>query len=173
MDFIGVLKARRSTRKYQKRPVPDPVLRKILTEMQDSPSAGNLQSYSIVAVRSAAAKRALYGISNRQQFVLSAPVVLAFFADSARCSLKYGFRGAHFLCIQDATIAAAYFQLAAADAGLATCWVGKFAPEKVMELLRAPNFMYPVALITLGYSAEKGVRFPRRKLSSIFRNERF
>jgi nitroreductase len=74
-------------------------------------------------------------------------------------------------CIRDATIAAAYAQLAAAAFGLASCWVGTFDERLVAGELNAPENLRPIALLPLGYGAETPTRPSRRPLGPIVRNQ--
>ncbi|HWE21261.1 MAG TPA: nitroreductase family protein, partial [Hyphomicrobiaceae bacterium] len=90
-----------------------------------------------------------------------------------RSKAKYGSRGAELFCLQDATIAAAYAQLAATEANLGSCWVGAFDDNGVSESLGAPAHLRPMALMPLGYSAEMPERPPRRALSQLVQSERF
>ncbi len=173
MDFAELVRKRRSTRAFQQKKVTDELLQKILLEMQEAPSAGNMQAYKVVVVSDEKTKTALAEASLEQMFVAEAPVILAFFADPQRSSRKYGRRGAELYSVQDATVAAAYFQLAATNAGLATAWIGAFDSKKVGSLLGAPAHLLPVALIPLGYAAESPSRKPRRPLSEIVVREKF
>jgi nitroreductase len=99
--------------------------------------------------------------------------VLVFFANPARSAAKYGRRGDVLYCVQDATVACAYAQLAAEDLGLASVWVGAFDNAAVSEAVGAPAGLRPVALLPIGYAAESPPPTPRRRLSDILRDERF
>lgn len=173
MEFLDVIKKRRSTRAFQQKKVPDELLQEILLEMQEAPSAGNIQAYQVVVVSEEKTKKSLAEASLEQMFLAEAPVVLCFFADPQRSSRKYGRRGAELYSVQDATIAAAYLQLAAANAGLASAWVGAFDSKKVSAVVNAPSNLIPVALIPLGYAAETPVKYPRRSLSEVVKKEEF
>ena len=52
--------------------------------------------------------------------------------------------------------------LAAADAGLGSCWVGAFDEAAVAAALRLPEGLRPVALLPLGYPAETPAAPARR-----------
>lgn len=173
MDFLDVIKKRRSTRAFQDKKIPNAVLQELLLQMQEAPSAGNIQAYQVVAVSEEKTRRALAEASLEQMFLAEAPIVIAFFADPQRSSRKYGTRGAQLYSVQDATIVAAYFQLCAVNAGLATAWVGAFDPLKVSKILNAPPHLVPVALIPVGYAAESPIKYPRRQLQDVVKNERF
>ena len=169
MEFMTLIYERHSTRVYEQTPVEQEKLDKILHAANRAPSAGDLQAYSIVVVRSPAAREALVKAAVDQQFVGQAPVVLVFLAELARSSEKYGHRGESLYAIQDATIACAYAQLAAHDLGLAACWVGAFRKREVQEVVGAIEEQVAVALLPIGYAAESPFITPRRALSEMVR----
>ena len=82
---------------------------------------------------------------------------------------KYGRRGASLYCIQDATIAACYVQLAATAQDRASCWVGAFDAVEVAGVLRAATGLRPVAIMPIGYPAEAPDRPPRKALDELVR----
>ena len=173
MGFFDLIEARHSVRAYQDRSVEAQKLRRILAAADLAPSAGDLQAYRIVIVERPEAKVALARAALGQDFLASAPVILVFFTDPGGSAAKYGERGASLFSVQDATIAAAYAQLAATELGLACCWVGAFHERPVAQALRAPAAMRPVAMISIGYAAETPERPPRRSLESLCRHETF
>jgi len=169
MDFYDVIDKRRSVRAFQEKKVDAAVLRKVLDTLQLAPSAGNMQAYKIAIVRDQAVKEALSSAAFDQESIIRAPVVLVFSADEKRSESKYGERGLEFYSLQDATIAAAYCQLAAAAEGLATVWVGGFDVLEVSRVINAGSYEVPVAVIPLGYPAENPARGKRRNLREIVR----
>ena len=97
---------------------------------------------------------------------------IAFLADQHRSETKYGTRGVALFSIQDATIAAAYTELAATALGSASCWVGAFDEEHVRTALGAPAHLRPVTLMPLGYAAESPIRRHRRSLGELVRHNK-
>ena len=173
MDFFDTVRNRHSIRRYQTREVEEEKLWKILEAINSAPSAGDLQGYEVVLVRSASTKEALARAAYGQTSPVQAPVVLVFCADRLLSASKYGKRGAELYAVQDATIAAAYCQLAAAALGLATVWIGAFDTEAVWAAIGAPEHVTPVAIIPVGYAAEEPRATPRRSLSDLVRDEKF
>jgi nitroreductase len=169
MDFHDVIDKRRSVRAFQEKPVDAKVLRKLLDLVSLAPSAGNLQAYRITIVRDQALKDALVTAAFNQEWIAKAPAVVIFSADQKQSELKYGDRGMDFYSMQDATLAAAYFQLAAVAEGLASGWVGGFDTLEVSRLIGAEPYEVPVAIIPLGYPAEAPARKARRNLREIVR----
>ena len=56
--------------------------------------------------------------------------------------------------VEDATIVATHMILAAADAGVDSCWVNFFDPEKMAEALGLPENEEVLMIMDLGYAAE-------------------
>lgn len=167
-DFFETVRHRHSIRKYlADRPVETEKLHAILEMASAAPSAGDLQSYRIVVATAQPLRDAIRGISENQAFISEAPVCLAFCSDQQRAAEKFGDRGRSLYALQDTTIAAAYAQLAAVAAGLASTWVGHFDAKALGELLELPPEIEPVALLSLGYPAELPEPSPRRPLQEM------
>jgi nitroreductase len=172
MDFFDVVAARRSVRSFMKKEIEEEKIRKILEVANSAPSAGNLQAYEIVLVKEHGTKKELAAASHGQDFLAEAPLALVMCANKKRAAY-YRERGQNLYCLQDATIAASYIQLAAADLGLGTVWVGAFDEEKISEILSLPEFLRPVAILPLGYPNEKPKKTTRRKISDLVHEEKF
>ena len=56
MDFMEVLRKRRSIRKYKPDPVPDQLVEQVLEAARLSPSGKNMQPYHFVVVKDAETK---------------------------------------------------------------------------------------------------------------------
>ena len=162
MEFYEVLENRHSVRTYQEKEIEAEKLRRIIDACKKAPSAGNLQAYKIYVVKSQEAKESLARAALDQEFIAQAPIVLVFCADKMQSEAKYGERGMELYAIQDATIAAAYAQLAVTAEGLSCAWVGAFEPLEVSFILKAEPGQVPVALIPIGYAAEKPGATSRR-----------
>lgn len=173
MRFLAIIDDRRSVRRFAPDPLPADALQTILHTAQRAPSAGDLQAYCIVVAQSPQTRTRLAAAAHGQDFLAEAAVVLVFLADEGRSRRKYGARGAGLFCIQDATIAAAYAQLAASALGLGCCWVGAFDDVDVSKVLSVPAGMRPIAMLAVGYPAEKPDATPRRAIADLVHRERF
>ncbi|MBL7160665.1 MAG: nitroreductase family protein [Candidatus Aenigmarchaeota archaeon] len=165
MDFFEVLGKRRSIRKFRQREVEEEKLQKILEACNRAPSAGNLQAYKIFVVRSQEKRESLATVGRERGFFREAPISLIFCAAPEVSASLYGERGKNLYSIQDATIAAAYAQLAATSQGLATVWVGAFDEEKIKEIIGTD--LKPVAILPLGYAAEEPEFTSRKSLKEL------
>ena len=171
MEFFDLIKSRRSVRAFKKQKVEREKLTKILEAANSAPSAGDLQSYEIYVVRSQEKKEQLSKAALGQSQVADAAVVLVFCASPKRALLKYGGRGTELYSIQDATIACAYAQLAVAELGLSSVWVGAFYEKEVANVIKAGAHERPVALLPIGYPAEKPKATQRRRLKDLVHEE--
>lgn len=173
MQLFEVIDRRHSIRAYRATPVERPKIEAIVAAARLAPSAGDLQAYVILIAEKSETRARLAEAALGQTFIAKAPVVLVFLADTRRSEMKYGERGATLFSIQDATIAAAYAQLAAAAQDLGSCWVGAFDEARVATLLGAPAHLRPIALMPIGYPAEAPAHPARRPVSELIQHERF
>jgi nitroreductase len=167
MDFFEVVQKRHSTRAFAARPVESEKLQAILEAANQAPSAGNLQAYEIYLVTRPATLKALADAAQGQEYVAQAPVALAFFAHPRLSSRKYGQRGTSLYAIQDGTIACAHAHLAATALELASVWVGAFNDDAVREAIGAGADLLPLAILPIGYPAEKPESTSRRSLTEM------
>jgi len=173
MDVFKAINGRRSIRAFTNKPVSDEDVKIILEAARQAPSAGNLQPWEFIVIRNAEIKRRLAQAALDQTSIEEASVVIVVCADKARSSPRYGSRGSNLYCIQDTAAAIQNLHLAAYALGLGTCWVGAFNEAEARKLLNTPLNVRPVAIIPVGYSAEKPKPRPRRPLTEIVHHEKF
>ncbi len=169
MEFFDVIEKRRSIRKFKNKKIEEEKIRKLLEAVNRAPSAGNLQSYEIILVETQKRKEKLVNAAYGQEFIKEAPLVLVFCANFKR-AWRYGEKG-KFYSQQDATIAASYAQLAATALGLGSVWVGSFDEDEVRKVIEASKDLKPVAILPIGYPAEKPLKTSRRKIDDIVHKE--
>jgi len=170
MEFFEVVEKRRSVRTFSDRVMDNKTLNAILETADLAPSAGNLQAYRIVVVRNQELKQKLATASHDQNFIVDASVVLVFLADKNASKGKYGQRGVELYSVQDATIAAAYSQLAATALGLGSVWVGAFESQVIAKLVDAKPHEEPIAIIPIGYPTDMPKERKRKNLDEIATN---
>ncbi len=168
MEFFEVLKKRHSVRNYLDKPVEEEKLTRILEAANSAPSAGNRQAYEIFLIKYPEKRKQLANTSLiGQNFIAEAPVILVFCSNPSRSSSRYSKRGEQLYSLQDANIAASYAQLSATALGLSTVWVGAFDDKEVLKVLGNPEGLIPVAILPVGYPAEKPHTTSRRKLEDL------
>jgi nitroreductase len=166
-DFFDLVRFRQSIRAFQPLPVEEEKLQRIIAAANSAPSAGNLQGYEMVVIRQPEMIKALVPALFNQAFVAQAPLLLMFCTNARRSAVKYGHQGGEFFSLQDATIACAYAELAAAQLGLGTVWIGAIDVPAVQRITGISADWKPVALLPIGYRAETPASTSRRPLSDI------
>lgn len=178
------LDERKSIRKYSGKAVSNEILYNLLRQAERTPTMGNLQLYSVVVTRNAEMKAALAPAHFGQPMVEGAPVVLTFCADFRRTTLWAENRKAHpgydnFLSFMNAAtdtlLYCQTFTILAEEAGLGTCFLGTtvYNPTKVIDILKLPKLVMPVATITLGWPDEDPAQSDRLPLDSIVHEETY
>jgi len=173
MDVFEAIKGRRSVRAFTNQPVSSEEITKLIDAARHAPSAGNIQPWEFVIVRDPKIKRGLSAAALDQTFIEEAPVVIVVCANQLRSRSRYESRGVNLYCLQDTAAATQNMLLAAYALGLATCWVGAFQEEEARKGLNIPSGVRPVAIIPIGYPAEKPMSRSRRPLSEIVHYETF
>ncbi len=148
-EFLPFLTARSSVREYRGDGVEPEDLDFLLACASTAPSAGNREAWDVIAVTRSDTREALSGAALHQRHVTQAPLVLVVCARYDRSISRYGERGTLY-AIQDATIACTYLMLAAHARGLRSCWTGAFQEEEVRRILKIPQDVRPIALLTIG-----------------------
>jgi nitroreductase len=176
LTILGVfeaIKERRSVRAYTDEKVSDEDVERLIEAARWAPSAGNIQPWAFVVVKDAETKRMLSSATLNQTLIQEAPVAIVVCADATRSSRVYGSRGEKLYSIQDTAAATENILLAAQELGLATCWVGAFRENEVAKAVKAPRNLRPVAMVAVGYPAERSVAPQRRSFNEIVHYETF
>lgn len=175
MEFREVIEKRRSVREFLPKEVDPEKLDRILQAANRAPSANNAQNYHIYVVRSKDRKDRIRAAAMGQEPVSAAPLLLVFCGDMDPGYGKHWGNGAGLYSIQNATIACAYAQLAAADEGLGSLWIGAFDAREVYKAMipagmrpAAPNDI-PFAILAIGYPATEPEKTPRKELGALVR----
>lgn len=169
MDIFEAIEKRYSVRHFENRDVEDAVLTRIFEAARLAPSAKNLQEWRFVVSRNAEARSKLAEAAYNQMFVAKAPVVIACCAEWDGYVMKCGLPSYPI----DIAIAVDHLTLAATALGLGTCWIGKFDPDKVREILEIPADIHVVELVTLGYPADDWKPKSRLPLEEIVKYDRW
>lgn len=167
MELKEVIKKRRSTRRYDiEKDVTNDQIKDILGSAILAPSSGNTQCWHFVIVRDEKLKKKLSTEAGHQPFIAEVPVVIVVCADLV-CSEIYGSRGVETYCMQDTAAAIQNMLLTITDMGLASCWIGAFEEKKAKEILELNEKMRPLAIIPVGYAAEKPEKPIRKSLEEV------
>jgi len=178
-DLMGIIKGRRSIRRYQDKEVPDEILNQILESIQWAPSWANTQCWEVIVVKNPENKENLKDTlpttNPAGNAMVQAPIILVLCAKlkssgyyKDKVTTKFGDWFMFDLGIATQTIC-----LAAHDLGLGTVIVGLFDQDKAKEALRVPEGYELVTLIPLGYAAKGSAPPKRREIREFTHYERF
>jgi len=160
MAILKTIKERRSIREFQKKEIPKKIIEKLIEALIWAPSAGNLQSRKFYFVFNQEIKEKLAVAALGQDFIAQAPLVVVGCTDE-KISWRYAERGKNLYSICDVSASIQNMMLLAHEEGLGTCWVGAFDEKEVSKILNLPENLHPIAIIPVGYPAEKPSPPPR------------
>ena len=178
------LLTRRSIRQYADRDVDELLLDRLMEQAARTQTMGNLQLYSVVVTRSKEMKERLAIPHFKQPMVTQAPVVLTICADFNRTSTWARCRQAepgfdNFLSFMNAaTDALLYTQTLCNlmdEEGLGYCYLGTtiYNPQQIIDVLRLPKLVMPVATLTVGWPDEDPAQSDRLPLESFVHQETY
>jgi len=160
MSILGIIKNRRSVRKFQKKEIPEEIVEKLIEALIWAPSAGNLQSRKFNFVFNEKIKKDLVKAALGQDFISQAPLVVVGCTDD-KIAFRYGERGKDLYSICDVSASIQNMMLLATELGLGTVWIGAFDKKEVEKILNLPENLKPIAIVPIGYPAEEPSVPPR------------
>ncbi|NLT55457.1 MAG: nitroreductase family protein [Actinomycetales bacterium] len=200
MEFGDAVRRRRSVRRFADRPIPEEVLTEILEAGRLAPSGGNRQGFHFGVVTDGALRRELAGAAGGQDWIATAPVVIAYCVelsadlatlppDDFAMQVNRDRFGQEFLdsvnALPDrattrtlwdngaALIPGEHVHLAAAAHGLGSCWVGHLDIRRAGAVLGLPDDMVCLYLMPVGYPAEEPGEVSRRSLAECVFHDRW
>lgn len=163
-NIFNVMLNRRSQRKFESRNVEEWKLEMIFAAADTAPTAGGFQGFEIYHIKNQEIKNKLVEAANNQPYV-NAPVVLVFCMNPKRIKLNFPPETIRKFSQQDATLAAAYSQLAAHALGLSSIWIGMLDENKIREVLSTE--LSPSSILCAGYPVKMLVPKPKRNLKDL------
>jgi nitroreductase len=154
MDFIDVVRKRRSIRKYTSEKVSDEKLANIIEAALLAPSGGNRQPWRFIVMKEKDVKAKVADACSKQLWMGDAAVIIV-----GCCQPVAGIDESALM--RDVTIAMENLVLAVVNEGLGACWIGASADRAraLRPILQIPPEVGINALVCLGYPAEP----PRQK----------
>lgn len=174
----------RSIRKYKEQPIDEQVLNKVIEAGTRASNTGNMQLYSVVVTKDAAAKAQLAPLHFNQPMVKQAPVLLTICADINRfnqwCELNQADAGNNnLLWILNATIDASLFAqnmcVEAEAHGLGICYLGTalYNAQEFIDALELPKGVFPVTALVVGYPDQEPPLTDRLPLEAVVHHEKY
>jgi nitroreductase len=163
-NLFNVMLNRRSQRKFESRDVEEWKLEMIFAAADTAPTAGGFQGFEIYHIKNQEVKNKLVLAANNQPYV-NAPVVLVFCMNPDRVKLNFPPETIRKFSQQDATLAAAYSQLAAHALGLSSIWIGMLDENRIREVLGTD--LFPSSILCVGYPIKMLIPKPKRNLKDL------
>lgn len=197
MTFEDILESRHSVRRFRPEPVPEPLLRRLLTLATRAPSAHNAQPWRFAVITGAAAREQLARAMGREfrrdleadgaspeaveaavgkslEMIGRAPVAVVLclsMEEMERYPDPARSVAERTMAVQSAALAGGQLLLAAHAWGLGGVWLCAplFCPGCVREILELPATWEPQGLLLLGYPEDGGEPGPRKPLDEVTR----
>jgi nitroreductase len=161
---LSLLKGRRSIRRYRPDPVPDEMIEQLLEAGRWAPSASNRQPWQFIVVRDeailkqVAQQAAIYFL--RWAHVEEAPLLIVLCGDARNRIYR------QFLH-EDVGLAGSQIMVQAHALGLGTCWIGGLDRKAIADILKVPEHLEIVGLLTVGFPDEEPEPPARKPLADI------
>jgi nitroreductase len=168
-DLMGIIKGRRSIRRYQDKEVPEEAIRTLLESIQWSPSWDNTQCWEVVIVKDKATKEKLQetmGANPSSKGIVEAPVVFVLCGKLKSSGYYKGQSASKFgdWFLFDLGVASQSLCLTAHSLGLGTVIIGLLDHDKAKEIIGVEDEYELVALIPVGYPAKDSPAPKRREI---------
>ena len=160
-NIFNTMLNRRSQRKFENKQVEDWKIKMVFAAADTAPTAGGFQGFEIYHIKNQATKLKLVDAANGQPYV-NAPIVLVFCMNPSRVKMNFPSHVLQKFSMQDATLAAAYSQLAAHALGLSSVWIGMINEQKVMNAIGTD--LTPSCILCIGYPQKMLQPKPKRNL---------
>ena len=179
--WIKQVLLRRTHRRYDERPVPEPLLRLILAAAFSASSKSDYQQATAIRVEDRGQRDKLAALIPDMPWIGNAPVFLVFLGDARRLErisrhpVENATLEGFFNATVDAALALQTCTLAAETLGLGTCPISVLRNhiEAVGEILTLPDKVFPVAGLCLGYPAQQGFISMRLPPESTVHHDRY
>jgi nitroreductase len=197
MEFVEVIKARRSIRKFKQAPVPDEDIKMLLEAARLAPSGLNVQPWRFAIVKNKSMREKLSG-ATLATYAMEAPVIIICCADLAAFSsiqnrvselqkagafagtCFQGYSANDFLAggtlnessikanlALQVAIAIEHLALQAVDRGLGTCWIASFDEKAVKKIVGINDRYSIVALLSVGFPLYQPPPRPRLPIDEL------
>ena len=159
MDVFEAIRNRRSIRRFEDRPVPDDIVKKIVEAGQWAPSACNRQQWKFIVIDSQEVKDNILK-ETAAYFIGKSPLLILVIYSNQTDNLEYK---DHLL---SAAMAIQNMQLASHALGIGSCCVNNLpVKSRLRKILDIPRSFDPVALLCMGYP--KAIPKPLKRKTSL------
>jgi nitroreductase/FMN reductase [NAD(P)H] len=183
-DALALMNERAVCRRYRPEPVPAALLRLLCATALAAPTKSDLQQASVVRVQPGPDRAAIDALVPGSPWIAGAPELLVFCGDGYRLRRLFARRGrefpnehldAFFNATVDGAIVLSTFVQAAGLVGLGTCPISEIRNHAalVAERLALPDWVFPIAGLTLGWPEAFEPPSPRLALRATVHDGRY
>lgn len=164
MDVFEAVRTLLAVRKYEDRPVPPDVVRRIVESAHLTASSVNLQPWHFVVVEDRNTLQQLGSLVRTGPYIAQAAFAIAVAYEKDN---KFG--------VSDVSRAIQDMMLTAWDAGVGSNWSGYGGLQAAADLLGIPDTMELLAVVPFGYPAQAVGRGKKKRkpLGEVVSRERF
>ncbi|HDZ62423.1 MAG TPA: nitroreductase family protein [Nitrospirae bacterium] len=157
METFELIKTRRSIRKFTDQPVTDETIDKIVEAGTWAPSGLNNQPWKFAVIKDEGLKTKISELTHYSKIVLSANILIVVFLDRGDSYDRTKDCQAIGACIQN-------MLLFIHSIGLGAVWLGEIlkSKDKVLKLTGGSKDLELMAVVALGYPAQKGGKGSRK-----------
>jgi len=163
MDVFDAVRTVLAVRQFQEKPIPEETVRRIVEAAHLTASSRNGQPWHFIIVEDRDALRRLGALARTGPYVAQAPLAIAVVIERTKFSAS------------DASRAIQSMILTAWSEGVGSNWVGFLNLDEVKPLLRIPDDLDVLAIVSFGYPAQavgKGQK-RRKPLSEVAHRGQF
>ena len=150
-DVFDAVRTLLAVRSYQRTPVPEPLVRRIVEAGRLTGSGMNGQPWHFIVIRDAETLRRLGDLAPSGPYVAEAPLAIVVATDKSRFS------------VSDASRAIQSMLLTAWAEGVGSNWVGFGGLDRVKPLLDIPADLDVLAILPFGYPARPAGRGKKQR----------
>jgi nitroreductase len=163
VDVFEAVRTLLAVRRYQDRPVPEDVLRRIVEAGRLTASSMNMQPWHFIVVQDRDTLRKLGALAPTGPYIAQAPLAIVVAIDKTR------------FAVSDASRAIQSMLLTAWSEGVGSNWVGFSGLEDVKALLNIPAELDLLAILPFGYPVDAVGRGKkqRKPLAEVAHRERY
>ena len=186
-----LLQRRTSVRKFEKRPIPEGVIRDMLEAARLSPSGGNEQPWMFGVLTDCEIIKRVSKLAHGQKWIAAAPLLIVLCTvcvddeRGGRDIQKHRYPQYAWEIEQvpqplywalneeehQTKIPGTHMVLTALEHGVASCWVSRFNVVQLAEMLNLPSHILPAELLVFGYPEfDQEPRGKKNLEEVIFRN---
>ena len=153
MDFIDLIKSRRSVREFKNKKPDWRDIIEAIHSSQYAPMSGDIFSlkFLIIDEKEKITKIAKY---SEQEFIQDVKYIVVVLTDGKKTKLNFHEAAERYLPLQ-AGASIQNLMLHLTSVGLSTCWISHFYEDKVKTLLKIPKEIKIEALLPIGFAKKK------------------